>query len=193
MHSATSKLMFFIHSSVKVGEKKKKKRNVIGFEAISHCLCLLTFPAQVCRHSAPLFWVHFVWPLMRCCGVCVCACVRRCFTASAAFTGSDWSWIWIEKKKREKRSTSACLTPSIMTAPSLPHHSFPPRSHFYSHTSQPMSSHLHSSACKLYCSVSTNDAYQQWCVFSLHWHWKYKWGIIYNSPMDLGKKQQQLQ
>lgn len=35
-----------------------------------------------------------------------------------------------EKKKMEKRGTSACLTPSIMTAPSLPHHSFPPRSHF---------------------------------------------------------------
>lgn len=66
-----------------------------------------------------------------------------------------------QEKKKEKRSTSARFTPSIMTAPSLPHHSFPPRSHFYSHTSQPMSSHLHSPACKLYRSVSTNDAYQQ--------------------------------
>lgn len=65
------------------------------------------------------------------------------------------------REKKEKRSTSARFTPSIMTAPSLPHHSFLPRSHFYSHTSQPMSSHLHSPACKLYRSVSTNDAYQQ--------------------------------
>lgn len=129
------------------------------------------------------------------CGVCVHVSVweraRQCFTASTAFTASDWSWMWIQKKK-EKRSTSARFTPSIMTALSLPHHSFPPHSHFYSHTSRPMSSHLHSPACKLYRSVSTNDAYQQWCVFSLRWHSKYKWGIIYNSPMDLSRKQKQL-
>lgn len=99
MHSATSKLMFFIHPSVQVREKN----DVIGFEAISYCLCLLTFPAQVCRHSAPLLQVHFVWPLMRCCVVCAYVCVweraRQCFTASTAFTGSDWSWMWIWKKK----------------------------------------------------------------------------------------------
>lgn len=54
------------------------------------------------------------------------------------------------------------------------------RSHFYSHTPQPMSSHLRSPACKLHRSVSPNDADRQWCVFSSSWHSKYKWGIIYN-------------
>lgn len=129
--------------------------------------------------------------------LCVHFCMRACASEwgnaslplrpSLPQIGVEW-----ELKKKEKRSTSTRFTPSIMTAPSLPHHSFPPHSHFYSHTSQPMSSHLHSPACKLYCSVSTNDAYQQWCVFSLRWHSKYKWGIIYNSPMDLSRKQKQL-
>lgn len=124
------------------------------------------------------------------CGLCVFVCASERGNASLPplpQTAVEW-----ESKKKEKRSTSARFTPSIMTASSLPHHSFPPRSRFYSHTSQPMSSHLPSPACKLYHSVSTNDAYQQWCVFSLCWHSKYKWGIIYNSPMDLSRKQKQL-
>lgn len=156
-------------------------------------------PGRVCLYSALLFQVHFVWPLMRFCGVCVCVCAVVCGSERGNASLPLWPSLpqigvecESEKKKKEKRSTSARFTPSIMTAPSLPHHSFPPRSHFYSHTSQPMSSHLHSPACKLYRSVSTNDAYQQWCVFSLRWHSKYKWGIIYNSPMDLSRKQKQL-
>lgn len=131
------------------------------------------------------FQVHFVWPLMRFGSLCERGDASLPPRPSLPQIGVEWESLG-EKKK--KGSTSACFTPSIMTAASLPHHSFSPRSHFYSHTSQPMSSHLHSPACKLYRSVSTNDAYQQWCVFSLHWHWKYKRRIIYNSPMDLSKK-----
>lgn len=81
---------------------------VIGFEAISRRLGFLTFPAQVCRHSALLFQVHFVWPLMRFCSECAFVWVRaqRCLTASMAFTASDWSWMWVEKKKGEKEHLS---------------------------------------------------------------------------------------
>lgn len=114
----------------------------------------------------------------------------QCFTASTAFTASDWSWMGIGKK-REKKHLSPLHSinhDSSFSSTSL----VPPSFTFYSHTSQPMSSHLPSPACKLCRSVSTNDTYQQWCVFSLHWHLKYKWGIIYNSPMDLNRKQKQL-
>lgn len=61
--------------------QKLAENGVIEFEAISHCLCFYTFSAQVCLpaqvflYSALLFQVHFVWPLMRFCGVCVRLCV----------------------------------------------------------------------------------------------------------------------
>lgn len=159
---------------------------MIEFEAISRCLWFHTFSAQVCLYSALLS--RFILFDHSCVFVvCVSEAMLHCLYGlrrlRLELNGNRG------EEKRE-RSTSARFTPSIMTAPSLPHHSFPPRSHFYSHTSQPMSSHLHSPACKLYRSVSTNDAYQQWCVFSLRWHLKYKWRIIYNSPMDLSNKKE---
>lgn len=112
-----------------------------------------TFPGSFCLTTHAFF------------AVCVCTlvCGNERGNASLPLRPS-LPQIGVEcesKKKKEKRSTSARFTPSIMTALSLPHHSFPPHSHFYSHTSRPMSSHLHSPACKLYRSVSTNDAYQQ--------------------------------
>lgn len=111
------------------------------------------FPGSFCLTTHAFLW---------------CVCVRAFVCGSERGNASlplrpSLPQIGVECEwgKKEKRSTSARFTPSIMTAPSLPHHSFSPRSHFYSHTSQPMSSHLHSPACKLYRSVSTNDAYQQ--------------------------------
>lgn len=148
------------------------------------------FFAQVWLYSALLFQVHFVWPLKRFCGVSALVCGIEWGDASLPLQpslpqiGVECEW---GEKKRKEAPQPVSLHQSWQLL--LFHIT---RSHFYRHTSQPMSSHLHSTACKLYCLVSTNDAYQQWCVFSLRWHSKYKWGIIYNSPMDLSRKQKQL-
>lgn len=131
----------------------------------SHCLCVDMFSVLCWIHSSAqviLFdhFLHFAQYQ-----------TRWCFTASAA---SNCCWMSVEWGK-VKRST-----PAISLHQSRQRLFHITRSHFYSHTSQPMSSHLRSPACKLHCSVSPNDAYQQWCVFSSSWHSKYKWGIIYN-------------
>lgn len=193
-HTATSRLMFFIYPSIKVGRKWRVESKAIIHHVRYTFSAQVCLPAQVCFYSALLFQVHFVWPLMRFCGVRAFVCGSKRGDASLPRRPS-LPQIGVEcesEKKREKKHLSPFHSinhdSSFSSTSLVP----PPRSHFYSHTSQPMSSHLHSPACKLYRSVSTNDAYQQWCVFSLRWHSKYKWGIIYNSPMDLSRKQEQL-
>lgn len=141
---------------------------IIAF-IFSHCLYFNTFSVLCWIHSNPevILFDHFLYF----CAVsnkvtlrCLCGLRRLRLLLNVSRVG-----------KGEKQ-LSSYFTPSIMTA-SFPDHVF---LFFYSHTSQPMSSHLRSPACKLHRSVSPNDAYRQWCVFSSSWHSKYKWWIIYN-------------
>lgn len=127
---------------------------------ISHCLCFDTVSAQVWHYSALFFQTHFVWPLTHFCGVCVHLCGIERGDASLPLQsplrqiGLKCEWGGEEAPQSVSFHQSWQLLLLHIT-----------RSHFYRHTSQPMSSHLHSPAFKLYCSVCTNVAYQQWWFF----------------------------
>lgn len=141
--------------------------------AISHSLRFCTCSAHIYLYSALLFHFHFVWPLVHFRGPRVCLHSRalHCLLQpSLPLIGVEW-----ESEKRERGRKEAPQPASLHQWWQLLLFHIA-RSHFYSRTSQPMSSHLPSPACKLYCSVPTNDAYQQWCVFGSRWHSKYKWG-----------------
>lgn len=132
---------------------KQAENGRSGFKVISVYICCCTFPAQVCLYSAILAWVHFVWPLNHLVVyIRVCVCARKYQSdASLPQIGVERWW-----KKNSRNSQTAILNQSqqLLLFP-ITHRLF------HSHTSQHMSSHLHSAAWKLCRSISIADAYRR--------------------------------
>lgn len=116
-----------------------------------------SFPPRRSSYRTFFFFfsrVHLVWPLKRCRFlVCVCVRCRWCVLERTSQRGAaplpprpSLPQIELEWKavKNSEASTSARFDPSITTFLLRTRRALV----FYSHTSRPMSSHLHPPACK---------------------------------------------